>query len=588
MPRDLTEPPRADVPLTAPLAEVLERISDALSALSQETSARQQAEQAALEGEEILRCQNRVLELVARGTPLVETLTVLVRAIEGLCPDMLGSILLLDHDGLHVRHGAAPTLPVEYVHAIDGEAIGARAGSCGTAAFRREPVIVEDIAVDPLWEPYRALALAHGLRACWSTPIFDGQGRVLGTFALYFRTPKSPTARHLQLIDVTTYTAAIAIVQHRESQEAKRNEIQLAEAQRLAHLGSYEWNVRTNEARRSEELCRIFGLRPGEFAPTFEAYLERVHPEDRDRTREIVERSARDRTPFEFEERIIRPDGSIRRLRSQGHWIGSDTAQPGPPDTLVGICQDITERRLAEEQLRRSEELRVRNEELKAFAYMVSHDLKAPLRSIAGYARELERQHRERLDARGQRCVEKILGSVQRLDRLIEDLLHYSRLDAETPTTTDVDVAQVIDDILRDQRSRIAAQHSDVGVSLAAAHVRTWERGLVQILTNLIDNALKYSRDATPPRVRISSVDRGDVIRIAIADNGIGFDMAYHDRMFGLFHRLVREDDYEGTGAGLAIVRKVADRMDAKVWAESSPGAGATFYLELPTDHASV
>jgi PAS domain S-box-containing protein len=547
-PRDLTERPHADVPLT----------------------------------DEILACQNRVLELVARGTPLGVTLDVLVRAIEGLCPDMLGSILLLDQDGQHMRHGAAPSLPAEYTRAIDGEPIGPHAGSCGTAAFRRKPVIVEDIATDPLWEPYRPIALANGLRACWSTPIFDGQRGVLGTFALYFRTPKSPTARHLQLIDVTTYTAAIAIVQHRESQEAKRREIQLAEAQRLALLGSYEWDVRTNAVHRSEELCRIFGLRPEEFAPTFEAYLERVHPEDRDHTREIVERSALARSAFEFEERIIRPDGSVRRLRSQGHWISSNDGPSMQADTLVGICQDITERRIAEEQLRRSEELRVRNEELKAFAYMVSHDLKAPLRSIAGYARELERQHRGGLAPRGQRCVDKILGSVQSLDRLIEDLLHYSRLDAETATRTAVDVSRVVDDILRDLGTRIAAHHTDVNVRVPAVTVRTWKRGLVQILTNLIDNALKYSRDAEPPRVRISCEERGDALRIVIADNGIGFDMAYHDRMFGLFHRLVRQDEYEGTGAGLAIVRKIADRIGANVWAESSPGAGATFYLELP------
>jgi GAF domain-containing protein len=146
------------------------------------------------------------LELIAQNAPLPQTLDLLVRVIEALSPDMLGSILLLDPDGIHVRHGAAPNLPEAYVRAIDGEPIGPAAGSCGTAAYRREPVIVEDIATDPLWENYREFALSHGLRACWSTPICEESGpdeqHVLGTFALYFRSPRRPNARHRELIEM--------------------------------------------------------------------------------------------------------------------------------------------------------------------------------------------------------------------------------------------------------------------------------------------------------------------------------------------------------------------------------------------------
>jgi PAS domain S-box-containing protein len=543
----------------------------------------EQTDDAGLESEAVLRCQNHALELIARGTPLPETLTVLVRALEALSPEMLGSILLIESDGVHVRHVAAPSLPDAYVRAIDGQSIGPAAGSCGTAAYRREPVIVEDIATDSLWAPYREFALAHGLRACWSTPIFDGAGNVLGTFALYFRTPRSPTTKHLRLIEMTTYTVAIAIVQSRERHEAARRAVQLEEAQRIAKIGSYEWDVRTNDVKRSDELCRIFGLRPHEFAPSVEAYLERVHPDDRQRTRETIEGSIRDASPFDFEERIVRPDGTTRQLRSQGRWIRDAEDQP---IKLVGICQDVTERRQVEEQLRRSAELRIRNEELKAFAYMVSHDLKAPLRSIAGYARELD-QHRNDLTARGTRCVEEILAAAQNLDRMIEDLLHYSRLDAETPTATDVDLQELIEHLLRQRRPLIAAEGIEVDVRLAVTHVSTWERGLEQMLTNLIDNALKYRSEVRPPRIRIASDVRGDSVIVSVSDNGIGFDMAYHDRIFGLFNRLVRHEQYEGTGAGLAIVRKVADKIGARVWAESAAGSGATFYVELSTTAAT-
>jgi GAF domain-containing protein len=183
---------------------------------------------------ELLKSHNQVLELVGRGAPLNEILDFYLRAIEAQSPGMLSSILLLDEDGVHVRHAAAPSLPESYVRAIDGLSIGPHAGSCGTAAYRGEAVIVDDIATDPLWEEYRAFALPHGLHACWSTPILDAQRRVLGTFALYFRTPGRPSPRHRHLIEVATHTAAIAICAHRDKQDGGCRQAQLEERRRLA------------------------------------------------------------------------------------------------------------------------------------------------------------------------------------------------------------------------------------------------------------------------------------------------------------------------------------------------------------------
>jgi PAS domain S-box-containing protein len=549
------------------------------SSVADEITERKQAERAAAATLELLSQQNDVLARVVRGTPLSETLDHLLRAIESHAEGMLCSILLLDEDGVHLRHGAAPSLPDAYVRAIDGEAIGPVAGSCGTAAHRREPVVVEDIAADPLWAPYRDVALSHGLRACWSTPILDGRERVLGTFASYFRTPALPTPWHRRLIEVTTYTAALAIVHDREQRAAQRREAQFAEAQRIAQLGSYEWDAGTNEARRSEELCRIFGLERATFPPTFEAYLDRVYPADRSTTRATIEESARTGRPFDFEERIVRPDGAVRWLRSQGRWIGDAT---GSPAKLVGICQDITDRKHVEEQIRRSDALRVRNEELQAFAYMVSHDLKAPLRSIAGYARELDRQHRSGLSPRSERCVKEILAAIANLEDLIEDLLRYCRLDREMPSRTDVDLAETVGTIVHERVASLPPGRVEVSTDLAVTHVSTWQRGLAQILANLVDNAVKFSADARPARVRIRSQDAGDVVRITVADNGVGFDMKHHDRIFGLFNRLDPHGRFEGTGAGLAIVKRIADRIGASVRAESAPDAGATFFVDVP------
>lgn len=158
----------------------------------------------------------RVLELAMANSPLEKTLGELIRIVETTSrTGVLGSILLLDEDGRHLRHGAAPSLPAEYMQAIDGAEIGPCAGSCGTAAYSASPVFVSDIANDPLWEDYRGIAVPHGLRACWSMPILTAERKVLGTFAMYHREPREPTVRDLALVDLITQTAALVIERHR-------------------------------------------------------------------------------------------------------------------------------------------------------------------------------------------------------------------------------------------------------------------------------------------------------------------------------------------------------------------------------------
>ena len=159
--------------------------------------------------------ERRALELLAGGAPLVEILTSLVRLIEDLAPGALGSVLLLDPTGTRVQHAAAPSLPDGYNRAIDGQPIGPKAGSCGTAAYRGEPVFVADIETDPLWEDYRDVARHHGLRACWSHPIHANDGRVLGTFAVYYREPRLPDEGARELISRSSHVAGLAIERRR-------------------------------------------------------------------------------------------------------------------------------------------------------------------------------------------------------------------------------------------------------------------------------------------------------------------------------------------------------------------------------------
>jgi PAS domain S-box-containing protein len=289
--------------------------------------------------EELLAGQNRILEMIARGKPLTETLDTLTRFIEAQCPGMLCSILLLDEEGRHLQHGAAPSLPEAYSRAIHGLPIGPKVGSCGTAAYRREPVIVTDTYADPLWADYRKLAMAYELRSCWSTPIFSEQRRVLGTFAMYYRTVRSPNGAEQTLIGIATHVAGIAIERKRteaaqaESEERFRNLadsvpalIRMADAAGECIYVNQPWLVYTGRT-----MMEAFGR----------GFADAIHPEDRARFAADEREAIAGRSGWAIEYRLRGGSGEYRRFlenaaprfNDSGDYIGH-----------IGILIDVTER----------------------------------------------------------------------------------------------------------------------------------------------------------------------------------------------------------------------------------------------------
>ena len=270
-------------------------------------------------------------------------------------------------------------------------------------------------------------------------------------------------------------------------------------------------------------------------------------------------------------------------LDTEGHVVG-----------VLGVARDITALRQAEEDLRvintdlearvaeRTAELDVLNQSLESFVYSVSHDLKAPLRGIEGYSQFLQEDYAATLDEDGRLFIANIRNGVTRMGELIDDLLAYSRMERRKLDSNQLDLPAMINQLLAERADEFAARGVEIRTDLAAVWVQADASGLSIVMRNLLENALKFSARATPPRIEISVREENHSAIVKITDNGIGFDMTYHDRIFEIFQRLQRIEDYPGTGIGLALVKKAMQRMGGKVWAESEPGQGACFYLQLP------
>ena len=301
--------------------------------------------------------------MAARGDSLAEILDSLCRFVQGQAVGALASISLLDADRL--RHGAAPNLPRAYTDTIDGAVIGPSAGCCGTAAYRGEPVIVENIAADPLWVEYRDLALSHSLCACWSVPVLS-QGKVIATLAMYYREPRRPTRPDQELIDQITHLAGVVIQSKLAQEKLQRSEAYLAEAQKLTRTGIWVWDARNQKVLYcSEEMFRIFGLDPLESLPTRKNFRQRVHPGDRDRVDKRFEKSLHERVDSIDEYRVLLPDGTVRYVNSSGRPILDGD---GEIIEFVATVVDVTERKRAELERRRLASLVEQAADLMAIA----------------------------------------------------------------------------------------------------------------------------------------------------------------------------------------------------------------------------
>ncbi|TDQ06193.1 PAS domain S-box protein [Pedobacter metabolipauper] len=295
--------------------------------------------------------EKRVLELNSKKEmPIKEVLLLYVSGIEAIFPDMLCSIMQVKNYRLF--SWASPSIAQPYLDSIEGIAVADRIGSCGTAAFLKELVISSDIANDPRWDSHQAIALAANLHACWSYPIINYKGDVLATFGIYYQEVRTPDMEEMKLIERAASFLKVILENREFAEELRETSRFMIQVQSMANFGNWSWDVENNLVTWSDTLYTIYGLNKNEFEARFESYLELLYPDDRDRVKQTIQNILHDKKDVKFEERILRPNGELRYLKS---WATLKCDEEGNPLKMIGACLDITDIKKAEEDLILSE-----------------------------------------------------------------------------------------------------------------------------------------------------------------------------------------------------------------------------------------
>src|SRR5882762_8171104 len=527
--------------------------------------------------------EKRLLEMGASGYSLPDILNALCSFVEDTATECSCGVYLIDWSGPTFHHAAAPSVPATFYAPIEGAVLRDEIGPCAIAARLKTQVIAADIESDLQWKDsaFRTLALANGIKSCWSTPIYSLAGTVLGTFALYQRTPASPTPVQLDLIAQVTHIASIAIERTQGEAALRRSEAFLAHAQRLSSTGSFLWRLATDEVTFSEQAKRIFEFDQAERV-TLELIGSRVHPEDIPMLSETIALARSDRRDLDYEVRLQMPDHSIKYLHTNAQGTRDQDGQL----EYFGAMQDVTERRLAEEALAnaRSELARVaRVTSLGALTASIAHEVNQPLSGIITNASTClrmlgadppnvdgARETARRTIRDGNRASEVIAR--------LRELFSNKRTAAESVDLNEAtqEVIALLRSELQSSRVILRTELADDLPPLTADRVQ-----LQQVILNLLLNASDAMSgvEDRPRQLFVRTEREGENhVRLTVQDSGVGLHPQSVDKLFEAFYTTKAG----GMGIGLSVSRSIIEGHDGHLWAAPNDGPGATFAFSIP------
>jgi PAS domain S-box-containing protein len=533
----------------------------------------------------LLAGEKRLLEMIAKGRPLAETLAALCCFVEGIFRGSSVSVLLLDATGERLRHAAAPSLPHSYTGQIDGSPPDKTIGPCGAAAQLAEQIIVPDFDLDERWPRLRALALAHGLRACWSTPIVSFEAKLLGTFAIYARQPGSPTAQQQHQLEQFTHLASIAIERDRGVNALRRSEERYALAMEASGEGHWDWIVASDEFYASPLLLQICGLPPDSTFASRGEFLGRVplHPDDRAKWERAIEAHfAGAATRLESEMRLVH-NGETRWIHLTGLCLRDEG---GAPARWAGSVTEVTERKHMEMQLRQAQRL----EAMGALAGGIAHDFNNLLGAILGYGEMA--LNAAPAGSRLRRDVESIVVAGERGRALVDRVLAFSRCGVGERVA--VDVRRIVRETLK-----LIAAKPPAGIRIER-RLRAGRSAVLgdptqihQVLMNLVTNALHAMPSGGTLRVSLDSVSvesaravtmgtllAAQYVVLKVADSGTGIPAEIQEHIFEPF--FTTKEVGVGTGLGLSLVHGIVTGLGGAIDLATTSGKGSVFAVYLP------
>ena len=576
---------------------------------------------------EILRSQNHILEVIATGCPFSEVLENIIEAAESQIENIRCSILILDKTGKVLHHGSAPSLPKDYCEAMDGFEIGPMVAACGAAAIKNEVVIVEDIATDPLYEKFKDLALPHNLKACWSTPIRNTNGKVLGTFCPYFSEPKKPTNFEIQFVKSLAHLAGILIQQKQTEEAAIESEMKYRKIFHQMHsilegtasdVGS-EFN-KSLVANLGSALDVRFAFL-GECSDSEPVIIKTLAFWERGEFRHVADYSVvntpcdnvlKNRRMELFPEDIqkVFPTNATLKNNNVQSYLGvplldasnnkigilaimddNPMLYPQNAKTILSIFALRAEAELlhnkTEEQLISSKiEAERANKAKSEFLSRMSHELRTPLNAIIGFSQLLIRDKENPLNDAQKDDLTTITKAGTNLLELINEILDLTKIESGKleVTLNEVFLEPLIEEVLN--LAKPFAIENEIEVKIEKFEnfsIRADFFRIKQVLFHLLSNAIKYNQKKG--NVLIKAIKDEGFATIEISDTGYGIPIDKQGRLFEPFDRLdLDEAKIEGSGIGLTISNYLIKLMNGKLEFESAEGEGTTFFIRMPLE----